>query len=399
MTMALEGIRVIDLSRYAPGFFVSMYLGDMGADVIKVEEPAVTGRRAAFTETPLEYKRMEDVRGAAFNSLERNKRRIALDLKDYEARQVFHKLVEGADVVLEGSRPGVAQRLGVDYDTCAGINPRLVYCSLTGYGQDGPYRLMAGHDINYISVAGALGMIGTQDGTPAIPGNMLADYAGGGQNAIIGVLTALMARDRTGKGQFVDIAMTDGVIGLNTQSVQSYFSSGEVPAPGVTRLNGGENHYGVYQAKDGRWIGIGANEPWFFDNVCKILGRPDLSEHQHDPDSRVEIQEFLSSTFRTKTADEWHELMADKDTCVTKVFTFDEVFSDPQVKHREMVLELDHPEAGKVRQVGIPVKLSDTPGAVRRFAGVKGEHTDEVLGELGYQKGEIKRMRQKGAVL
>ena len=397
MAMALEGIKVVDLSRYAPGYYVSMYLGDMGADVIKVEEPAVTGRRAGFKETPLEYKDMEDVRGSAFNSLERNKRRIALNLKDPDARDVFYKLVERSDVVLEGSRPGVAERLGVDHETCARLTPRVIYCSLTGFGQDGPYRLTAGHDINYASIGGAMSMVGQRDGTPAVPSNLLADYAGGAQNAIIGVLTALLARERTGKGQFVDIAMTDGVVSLLTQAVQAYFTSGEVPKPGVMRLNGGAPHYNVYQCKDGRWIGIGANEPWFFENVCKLMGRPDLAPHQHDPTRKAEVEGFFHSTFRTRTADEWHTLMSQADTCVTKIFTFDEVFADPQIRHRKMVLELDHPEVGKVRQVGIAVKLSDTPGGVRRFASTKGQDTRAVLEELGYTAAQIAAMRAKGA--
>ena len=351
MAMALSGVRILDLSRYAPGFYVSMYLGDMGADVIKIEEPAATGRRTGFKEEPLDYKSMEDQRGSAYNSLERNKRKVALNLKDNEAKEVFFKLVQTADVILEGSRPGVADRLGIDYKSCANINPRIIYCSLTGYGQGGPYRLMAGHDINYISMAGALGAIGQQDGRPAIPVNLLADYAGGAMNAIIGVLLAIIARQQTGKGQFVDVAMTDGVVSLMVQLAQTYFSSGEVPEPGKMRLNGGNHHYNVYEAKDGRWISIGSNEPWFFSKVCELLGRPDYAASQHDPEKRQEIGAFMSARFRTKTADEWHAIMSEQDTCVTKVKTLDEVFVDPQVIQREMVLELDHPSIGRVRQV------------------------------------------------
>ncbi len=399
MAMALEGIKVVDLSRYAPGFYVSMYLGDMGAEVVRIEEPAVSGRRAGFKEAPLEYKAMEDARGSAFNALERNKRRIALNLKDAEARQVFLKLVAGADVVLEGSRPGVAQRLGVDYESCRAVNPRIVYCSLTGYGQDGPYAQRAGHDINYISVAGALGLIGQRDGTPAIPGNLLADYAGGAQFAIIGVLTALLARERTGRGQFVDISMTDGVLSLLVQFTQQYFKDGEVPRPASMRLNGGVAHYQVYQCKDGRWVAVGANEPYFFENVCRLIGRPDLAGRQHDPERRAEIEEAFRSAFRTRTAQEWHDLLAGEETCVTKIYDLHEVFSDPQVLHRKMALELEHPQAGRARQVGFPVKLSETPASLRRFAGVKGEHTEEVLRELGYSPLDIRRLREKGAAL
>ena len=399
MAMALEGIKVVDLSRYAPGFYVSMYLGDMGADVIRVEEPATSGRRAEFKDVPLEYKAMEDQRGAAYNALERNKRKIALNLKDEDAREVFYKLVADADVVLEGSRPGVAQRLGVDYETCREINPRIVYCSLTGFGQDGPYARKAGHDINYISIAGALGLVGQRDGTPSIPANLVADYAGGAQFAIIGVLTALLARQHTGKGQFVDIAMTDGVVSLMVQFTQQFFKDGDVPRPASMRLNGGVAHYNVYQAKDGRWVAVGANEPYFFANLCKLVGRPDLAEHQFDPERGGEIESALREAFKTRPAQEWHDLMAAEDTCVTKVYDLQEVFADPQIVHRQMVMELQHETVGTVRQVGFPVKLSETPASVRRFAGAKGQDTDDLMRELGYAPEEIQRLREKGSVL
>ena len=299
--------------------------------------------------------------------------------------------------MLEGNRPGVAERLGIDYETCRKFNERIVYCSLTGYGQDGPYGQRAGHDINYISVGGALGITGTTDGVPAIPANIVADYAGGAQFAIIGVLTALLARSRTGTGQFVDISMTDGVFSLLTQVVQQYLNDGVVPRAGKMRLNGAEPHYSAYQAKDGRWIAIGANEPWFYNNLCQLIGREDLAEHQHDLERKEEVRQAFEQAFRDRTAQEWHELLADEDTCVTKILDFDEVVNDPQIRHREMVLELDHPELGQVQQVGFPVKLSDTPGTVRRFAGLTGANTEEILTELGYGLEEVARLRKQGA--
>jgi len=399
MTMALEGIKVVDLSRYAPGFAVSMYLADMGADVIRIEEPGVTGRRSEFTETPLAYRTMNDARSAAYNALERNKRKIALNLKDADAREVFYKLVRDADVVLDGSRPGVAKRLGVDYETCRALNPRVIYCAVTGFGQDGPYALRAGHDINYLSHGGALSIFGSRDGAPAFPSNILADFSAGAQNAVIGILTAIIARGRTGKGQMVDISMTDGVIGLLVQSTQEFFMNGLQPKPGKDRLTGGVPHYNVYRCKDGRWIAIGANEPWFFDAVGKIIGRPDLVAHQQDAAKHQEIEAALKAAFLTKTADQWHDLMSRADTCVTKILDFAEVFADPHVRHRKMVLEVTHPQAGKAKQVGFPVKLSETPGTFRKFAGIKGEDTDAVLKSLGYSEAQIKAMREKNAIL
>ena len=243
------------------------------------------------------------------------------------------------------------------------------------------------------------GITGTANGAPAIPGNVIADYAGGSQFVIIGVLTALIARGTTGKGQFVDIAMTDGVFSLLTQFVQQYLNDGVTPRPGQTRITGAEPHYSVYEAKDGRWIGIGANEPWFYANVCRMIGRGDLADCQHDLDRKEEIRQAFAEAFKTKTAQEWHDLLADEDTCVTKVLDFGEVLRDPQLAHRGMVLDLDHPEAGKVKQVGFPVKLSATPGEIRRFAGLKGADTDAILAELGYSSEETARLREAGAAL
>ncbi|MSQ25916.1 MAG: CoA transferase [Dehalococcoidia bacterium] len=398
MTMALEGIRVLDLARYAPGLYVSMYLADMGADVIRLEEAAVSGRRSGFTEEKVAYRDSSDVRAAAFNALERNKRRIAVNLKDEDGTAVFKKLAAQADVVLEGFRPGVTARLGIDYETCRALNPRIIYLSLTGYGQDGPYRLMAGHDVDYVAIGGALSLVGAKDGTPVIPGNLIADYAGGAQNAIIGVLTALVARQRTGRGQYVDVSMTDGVIGLMAQYTQEFFMTGKSPKPSATRYNGGTPYYNVYEAKDGRWLAVGAMEPWFFVNVCKLAGRPHLADRQFDQQRWPETEAALRQAFKTKTAQEWHDLMSQEDTCVVKIYTFDEVFADAQVRQRKMKLDLQHPQAGKVQQVGFPIKLSETPAAFRRFAGTKGQDTDAILGELGYDAAAIARMRKQGAV-
>ena len=398
MTMALEGIRILDLARFAPGLYVSMYLADMGAEVIRIEEAAVSGRRAGFTEEKVAYRDSSDTRASAFNALERNKRRIAINLKDADGKAAFLKMAAQADVILEGFRPGVTQRLGIDYATCRAINPGIIYMSLTGYGQDGPYRLMAGHDVDYVAISGAMSLVGTKDGTPVIPGNLIADYAGGAQNAIIGVLTALVARQRTGKGQYVDVSMTDGVVGLLAQYAQDYFMTGNSPTPSGTRYNGGAPYYNVYEAKDGRWLAVGSMEPWFFVNVCKLAGRPELADRQFDQARWPEMEATLRQVFKTKTAQEWHDLMSNEDTCVVKILTFEEVFANPQIQTREMLLDLQHPQAGKVKQVGFPIKFSETPGAFRTFAGMKGQDTDAILGEMGYDATAIARMREQGAV-
>src|SRR3990170_188683 len=277
----LEGIRVLDLTRLAPGPFCTMLLADMGADVIVVEEPPGVGRRFDGG--------AQSEHARAFNALGRNKRSIGLNLKDPKAQEAFLRLADKADVVVEGFRPGVVKRLGVDYETLSARNPRIIFCSLSGYGQTGPYAQLVGHDINYISVGGALGMIGWPDQPPAIPMNVIADFAGGGLHAAFGILAALHARERTGSGPPVDIALSDGVMYLLSMIVSSYFTSGRAPERGATVLNGSVPHCNVYQCADGKWISLGSLEPHFWANLCKALGREDFIPHQYDSAKREEI--------------------------------------------------------------------------------------------------------------
>lgn len=390
MTTPLEGIKVLDLSRLAPGPFCTMILGDLGADILKVEGPR-EGRLAVVVSA--------EERAIVHNAVERNKRSIVLNLKAEPARKIFYQLAERADVIVEGFRPGVVKRLGVDYDTIKEINPRLIYCSLSGYGQDGPYHNMVGHDINYISIGGALGIIGIPGGAPAIPSNLLADFAAGGMNATIAILAALMAREKTGKGQYADIGMADGVVSLLSFALSGYFGSGVVPQRGNELLTGGVPFYSVYETKDGKYLSIGCLEPWFYENLCRALGREDLIPHQGaSGEKREEIFSDFREIFRTRTRDEWFDYLSQWDICVGKVYEFDELATDPQLVHRKMILELDHPKFGKVRQPGISVKLSQTPGSIRSFGPVLGQHTEEVLLELGYSKESIEELKKEGAI-
>jgi len=394
MSMALEGIRVIDLTRLAPGPYCTMFLADLGADVIKIEPGG--GRAAiAFLRQTAE----EEERRRAYNAEERNKKSIVLNLKMEEAQKVFYKLAEKADVIIEEFRPGVVKRLGVDYDIISKINPRIVYCSLTGYGQDGPYRELAGHDVNYISTGGAQSMLGEPGGRPVVPTNIIADFAAGGMHAAIGILAALLARERTGKGQHVDIAMLDGVVSLMHAEAAMYFSTGQVPGLGHILMFSGAPHYGVYQTKDGKYISLGALEPWFYENLCRALGREDfIPDHWTGGEKWEEIASAFRQIFLTKTRDEWVEILRQIDTCAAPVYSLDEAFSDPQVLHRNMVVEIEHPTLGKVKQVGISIKLSETPGAIRSIAPRQGEHTEEILLDLGYAKEEIEELRKAGAI-
>jgi crotonobetainyl-CoA:carnitine CoA-transferase CaiB-like acyl-CoA transferase len=402
MTMPLEGITVLDLTRLAPGPYCTMILADLGADVIKIEEPGPpTGRRAEqagnLATLPPAIAGVD--RHAPHWALNRNKKTIGLNLKHAEARQIFYQLAERADVVVEEFRPGVAKRLEIDYDTLRQRNPRLIYCAVTGYGQRGPYRDLVGHDINYISMAGCLGMIGTKGGPPVIPHNIIADFAGGGLHGAIGVLAALMARERTGRGQFVDIAMTDGVYSMLVSHLSSYFATGTVPRRGDTILDGSTHYYNVYQTKDGKWLSIGSIEPWFYANLCKALGREDLLPYELvEGEQREALKHTFSDIFRTKTRQEWFDILTCHDICVGKVYDLDETEHDPHLRAREMVVEVDHPEVGKVKQVGISIKLSETPGQIRFLAAPLGAHTEEILSALGHSPEKIAELRLAGAI-
>jgi crotonobetainyl-CoA:carnitine CoA-transferase CaiB-like acyl-CoA transferase len=395
--MPLEGIRVLDLSRLAPGPYCSMLLGDMGADVLLVEAPPEALHSVAASHLRAEGED-EAERALAYNALARNKRSIVLNLRKEEARQVFYRLAESADVVLEGFRPGVVKRLRVDYETLQPLNPRLIYCSLSGYGQDGPYAGMVGHDINYISIGGALGAIGWPGQPPAIPLNVIADFAGGGLHAAFAILAALLAREKTGRGQYVDIAMSDGVMYLLAMPFTLYFYNGTVVRPGAHLLNGAAPNYNVYQTKDGGWISLGSLEPHFYANLCRAMGREDFIPYQYDASKREEIFAYFREQFRTRTRDEWFQYLKQSDICIAPVYSLDEAAADPHNQARHMVVEVEHPRLGPVRQVGIGPKFSETPGRVRSTAPRAGQHTDEVLSSLGYTREQIEGLRASGAV-
>ncbi|HAL49225.1 MAG: CoA transferase [SAR202 cluster bacterium] len=395
MAMALEGIKVVDLTRMAPGPFCTMVLGDMGAEVIKVEQPG-GGRMAVARGLP---DAAEAQRRAAFSAVNRNKRSIVLNLKNRESQDILLKLAEDADVFLEGFRPGVVSRLGCDYETLHKLNPKLVYCSLSGYGQDGPYQNLVGHDINYISVGGALGGIGTPDGRPAIPNNIIADYAGGGLHAAVGVMGALLAKGTTGEGQYVDIAMSDGVGYMLAAMMSEYFSLGSIPKPGATVLNGAAPYYNVYKCKDGKYLSLGCIEPWFWTDLCTALGREDLIEGQFDESNWPRVTVELENIFAQRDREEWWTMLESAgDVAVAKVYSIDEMVEDPQNVHRKMVIDVGEVNGETVRQVGIGPKLSTTPGSVRTLGAVTGQHTKEILSELGYASADVERLISESAV-
>ena len=394
MVMALDGIKVLDLSRLAPGPHCSMLLADFGADVTLVE--AVPGSSAKLGNTGLRRSDAAD-RAAAYNALGRGKKSIALNLKDEAAKEIFYELVKGADVVIEGFRPGVVKRLGVDYDTLAKINPRIICCSVSGFGQTGPYSNLVGHDINYISIGGALGVTGRPGSAPAIPINIVADFAGGGLTAAFAICVAIIAREKTGRGQNVDIGMSDGVLSLMTSAFSGFFQSGRPIRPGEFLLNGSVPWYNTYQCKDDRWFSIGSIEPHFYAALTQVLGFPEYAERQHDSAVYPEMAEKYTAKFREKTADEWMEIMSQYDICAAPVLEMENVVTNPHNVARGMVVEVDSP-VGKVKQIGVGPKLSETPGQVRGTAPLLGQDTDSVLGGLGFDEAKVAELRGRGAV-
>ena len=395
-SQALSGIKVLDLSRFAPGPFCTGILGDMGADIIKIEEAGKpTGRRA------------EDGKGrggpvvkefappdSPFDPSNRNKRSIGLNLKSDEGREIFYKLAKDADVVVEGFRPGVTERLGIGYDKLKDINKKIIYCAITGYGQDGPYKFLPGHDVNYISQAGYFGILKE----PNLPGNLIGDIAGGGMQAVIGILSALIAREKTGEGQFVDISITDGVVAQLGPYFAAYSMNRKMPDETDMVSTGTAPFYNIYETKDGKKISLGCSEPWFYVNLCKALDCEDMIPYHGEVEKFGEIAEVFKKKFLTKNRNEWFDILTRTDVAVSKVLEFDELESDPQLKHRNMIVELDHPELGKVRQTGIPVKLSATPGSIRKFAPKRGEDAIDILMEIGYSKEEIEKLEENNVI-
>jgi crotonobetainyl-CoA:carnitine CoA-transferase CaiB-like acyl-CoA transferase len=380
-----DGIRILDLSRYVPGITCTMMLADFGADVISVE--------SLPSDLPLAEELMRQ-RTTTF----RNKRSISLNLKMESSKEIFYKLAETADVIVEGFRPGVVKRLGVDYETIRNINPRIIYCSITGYGQDGAYKDLPGHDPNYLAITGVLDATGESGRRPAFPLNLVGDMAGGAMSAVCGILLALVAREKTGSGQFVDIAMVDGILSLFSSIAYMYLEFGEMFKRGEHWLTGGVPEINAYEAKDGRYITIACQEPWFWERLCHVLGRDDFITYQFDSSKRGEIFRCFRQIFLTKPRDAWFELLRQAEVPVAPVYSMDETFSDPNTIHRGMITEVDDATKGKVKQIGIGIKLSHTPGKIRHLGPKVGQHTGEVLTELGYKASKIAELQKAGAI-
>ena len=392
----LSDVKILDLTRLLPGGFCTLLLADLGADVIKVED---TGQGDYVRWAPPYYGTDEQTplgtRSAIYLSLNRNKRSIRLDLKHEGGRQALIKLAETADVLVESFRPGVLDKLGVGYEVLRQANPALVYCPITGYGQDGPNRDRAGHDQNYLGLNGVLGLTGEAGGPPIQSGAQIADLGGGALMAALGILAALQEAGRSGEGQVVDISMTDGSLAWLVMEAGRYFGSGEVPKRGEVMLSGGIICYRPYEAADG-WVTCGALEPKFWGRFCTAVGREDLIEHQFaNPGS--EPHRDVEEIFKTKTRDQWRAFNDEHDAMIEPILDLDEALESELAREREMVISYEQPELGEIKQLGFPIKLSRTPASVERPAPALGEHTAELLMDAGYSAEEVKALEESGA--
>ena len=395
--LPLSDVRVLDLTRLLPGGFCSLLLADLGADVVKVED---TGMGDYVRWAPPFYGSEEEqalgTRSALYLSLNRGKRAIRVDLKSEAGRDALLRLAGDYDVVLESFRPGVLDKLGCGYDALREANPRIVYGAITGYGQTGPHTQRAGHDMNYLGLTGLLGLTGERGGRPIQSAGQIADIGGGGMMAALGVLAALRERDRSGEGQLVDVSMTDGALSWLAMVAAAYLCDGEVPHRGEGQLTGAFVCYYPYEAGDG-WVTCGALEPKFWARFCEAVDRPDLADKQYSAPGSREWEE-IAEIFRSRSRDEWRAFNDEHDAMIEPVLDLDQALDSELFREREMVVEVEQPELGPVRLLGLPLKLSRTPGDPTRPAPALGEHTEEVLREAGFGDDEVAGLLESGAV-
>jgi len=364
----------------------TLHLADMGADVVKIEDTEAGDYARAMGRT---REGMSDF----FRLVNRNKRAMRLDLKQPQGREVFLRLAKGTDVVVEGFRPGVMAKLGVGYDALAAVNPRLVYCSITGYGQDGPYADRAGHDINYIGYAGVGDQIGTAE-APVVPNFQIADLLGGALTPVMGILAALIDARSSGRGRHVDVAMTEAVFAHAIFPLLGLLERGKTPGRGSGMLDGGLPCYNVYRTRDGRWMAVGALERKFWEMLCDILGCSELKgKHIVYGEEARPVKERLAAAFASRTQHEWSEVFARADCCVSPILTVDEALENEQLRSRGMVIVKEG-----LTQLAPPVKFSEFEFEIARPAPGSGEHTDEVLREAGFRDAEIAALRRNAVI-
>lgn len=389
----LAGLKVLDFSTLLPGPFATMMLADLGAEVLRVESPSRPDMVRLMP--PL----ASDGNSAAHGYLNRSKRSIAIDLKSPDGVEIVKRLVKDYDIVVEQFRPGVMDRLGVGYEALKAVKPGLIYCSITGYGQDGPYKDRAGHDMNYLAIAGVLGYNGRRETGPAPISVQVADVAGGSCHGVIGILAAVIHRSASGEGQHIDISMTDAAFSLHALTAPGALMGGDQPDLETTQLNGG-SFYDCYRTADGRHFSVGGLEPQFFMQFCAAIGRPELAPQGLDmrPESVAVLKQAIQAEMAKKTYAEWSAIFAALDSCTEPVLSFAEAVEHPHVQARELVIEVEQLDGGRQRQLASPIKFSKTPPVYRHSGVSLGQHTRDVLREAGYSDDEISARRSANVI-
>ncbi len=373
MAGPLTSLKVLDFSTLLPGPYATMLLADMGAEVLRIEAPD----RVDLTRVMPPH---DAGVSTAHGFLSRGKKSLALNLKEEGSADKVLELVKHFDIVIEQFRPGVMDRLGIGYEALKAVNPSLIYCSITGYGQTGPYKDRAGHDINYLSLAGVSSHCGRADSGPPPMGIQIADVAGGSHHAVMGVLAAVIHRQQTGEGQFVDISMTDAAFALNGMSGAACLAGGQEQKPESSLLNGG-SFYDYYQTSDGRWLSVGSLEPQFSARLCDTLGIADMKSYAQSqkPEHQQQLKAAVKEKIAAKTLAEWQQIFADQDACVEPVLTISEAAEHPQLQAREMVIGVDRGDGTKQRQIGFPIKFEKTPSETSRIGKMLGADNEQFL--------------------
>jgi len=392
MELPLENVKVLDMSRMLPGPYCTWLLADMGAEVTRIEQPSEIAKGdKAHNMTSVDSRQRRKTR--AYDLFTRNKKSVLMDLKKKDAREIIYRMAKESDIFVEDYRPGAMERFGLDYEEIRRVNPQIIYCSISLCGQDGPYRRKAGHDPVVLALSGVLGQILDKDNIPVMPDPVpIADITAG-LHAVIGILLALRVKEQEGRGQYIDIGMLDATMPLLAGVYQRYFRDGIKP-----ERRGKQPYLGIWQTKDGKYICTTDLEPQYWINFCQAIGKEEFIPYQHDADKKEMIIETIRRIIETKTRDEWATLLHDAGTMVAPVYSIDEALQDPQVIHRQMVLEIEDPVLGKVKQLGMPIKLSETPGKIRFVAPSPGNDTGETMRRLGYSAEDIERLIKDGVI-
>lgn len=389
----LSGIRILDLTRLYPGPLATMMMGDLGADVIKIEDMIRPDTMRMYPPYIGDY-------SAGYLALNRAKRSVSIKLNEDRGREIFFRLVKTADVVIEQYRPGMLEKIGIDYTEAIMTNPKVIYISLTGYGQSGPYSQKAGHDVNYLGYSGILGVTGTKESPSVLPGVQIADVAGGAYMAIIATLSALWAREQNGVGQKVDVSMLDGVLPLMTLQLAHYWATSENAPPWQLPLSGGLAAYGNFCCKDGKYVALGALEAKFWKKFCQVAGKPGWEERYYGTmNEQASLKADLTRMFLEKTRDEWVVLFGNADVCLSPVLDISEIAQDAHIRARNMIVHQDHPKTGLIESVGVPLKFSQTKPGKASPPPELGRHTMEILREAGFSEKEIDELADKQIIL